>query len=353
MKPADQAVRALKSWLETESGYGYVRQLIERDARGSLKDGHLAAFPGGRFIHDVGELRGDMAHEFIGYLLQTFLPQLSRRPDQVEMILNGRVRKVLEYALRRFFWRLKDLARRKDVNPRAYLYRRVREVLDHNKRFVIHKDVRDIPAYSPAAVSDELREDPAVFSLFDYLDWPVAQKPGKDENALFTANYLSTAALAFWQETARRLEGSYAVPVRELVRCLAVQHPWINRSRTESLSDHPDPPGNTESAEEQFDRIAALNSISVLAVQFAMGMDEQSRRIFLWSLDDPKVSFREIARRLDLPDHNRPYRIHRKTIAAMKKFTANWPGPPLDELPEDVGLAFIEAVRKICKKSLC
>lgn len=353
MKPAQEAVRALKSWLETEAGFGYVQQLAGCYARDSLREGSLATYLGNRFSSDPVELRDEIAQEFLEFLLQSFLPQLSSRPDQAGMILNGRVSKVLSFALKQFSWRLKDLARQKDINPRAYLYRRIREILDHDKDFVVHKDAYNNLAYSPAACTDELREDPAIFSTLDYACRPVPPALDKGRDSLFTAKYLSTAALAFWQETARQPAGSYTIPVRELVRYLAVHYPWINRTQPDSLSNALDLPGDMKMAEEQFDRIAALGSISVLAAQFAMGMDEQSSKILFWTLDDPPVSFKEIARRLALPDHNRPYRIHQKTIAAMKKFTGTWPGPPLDELPEDVGLAFIEAVQEICKKSVC
>ncbi len=353
MKPAVEAVRILRSWLETEAGYGYVRQLTDRYARGSLQDGSLAIFLSSRFTSDPRELCGELTHEFMIFLLQYFLPRLSRRPDQVGMILHGRVSRVLEYALRQFFWRLKDFARQKEANPRAYLHRRIREVLSSDDKMVVITDARNTLSYYPSDRADELCENPAVFPGLDDLVRIALPEPGESRECLFTARYLSMAALTFWQATARCLQGGYAVPIRELTRCLTAHHPWINRTSSDSLSDGPDPPGDTERAEEQFDRITALSSISFLAAQFTMGMDEQARIIFLWRLDDPPVLFREIASRLDLPDHNRPYRIQRKTIAAMKTFTSNWPGPPLNELPDEVGVAFIEAIRKICKKSVC
>ncbi|MBW2328575.1 MAG: hypothetical protein JRF04_02985 [Deltaproteobacteria bacterium] len=82
-------------------------------------------------------------------------------------------------------------------------------------------------------------------------------------------------------------------------------------------------------------------------------MDDHARKILFWTLEDPPLSFKEIGRLLDYADHNRPYRIQQKTIAAMQQFCSNWPGPPLHELPDEVGIAFIEEVRKKCKKSVC
>jgi len=269
------------------------------------------------------------------------------------MILSDQASKVLRFALQQFSWRLQDAARKKDVNPRAYLYRRIREVLDHDKNFVIHKNSQNILAYSPATCAEKLREDPTIFLTLNYavlLPVPPALDKGRD--SLFTAEYLCGAALFFQQETARQLNGTYAVPMRELVRYLAMHYPWINRIQPDSLIDAHDLPGSSKMAEEQFDQITALKSITPLAAQFAISMDDQSRKIFLWILDDPPVPLNEIAHRLDLSDHNRVYRLHQKTIAALRKFASSWPGPPLEELPEDVGLAFIEAIRDICEKSV-
>jgi len=151
-----------------------------------------------------------------------------------------------------------------------------------------------------------------------------------------------------------RLSGANGpVPVRELVRYLSVHFAWLGMPQREPLPDEDTLPAPAEQAEERFSRLAALKSITALAAQFTLTMDDQARKILFWTLEDPPLSFKEIARFLGFADHNRPYRIHRKTIVAMQQFCSSWPGPPLGELPDEVGIAFIEAVRKECKKSVC
>ncbi len=91
--------------------------------------------------------------------------------------------------------------------------------------------------------------------------------------------------------------------------------------------------------------------MDALAAQFAGGLDQASGKIFLWRLEEPPLTFREIARALALPEH-KVYATHRQTVRAMQSFVANWPGPPLADLDGGVGLYFIEAVRKICEKNV-
>ncbi len=127
----------------------------------------------------------------------------------------------------------------------------------------------------------------------------------------------------------------------------------MNRPLLEPLSEDISYPLPENNVEEQLDQRAALASISALAAQFCKGMDRDMCRVLVFRLDDPPLAFAEIARLLAMKDHNHPYRIWKNTETALQKFTRNWPGPPLSELPEEVGLAFIEYVKKICKESLC
>lgn len=352
MNPADSSAAALKEWLETEAGYAHILHLADRLKRDSQHQGAFLTHLAQRFSCSPDDLRDEIAQEFLAFLLQTFLPQLGNRPDQVNEVLTGQVRKVLNFALQQFSWRLQDGARQKDVNPRAYLHRRIREVLRKNDRFVVHKDGQNRVSCSLASHAETTSEKIPDCSTFEYNLWPEPPEP-VNRDALFTAKYLSGAAQLFLEETVRQSGENGPMPVRELVRYLSVHFSWLAAPQRELLPDDDSLAASAEPAEEHFARIAALKSITALAAQFVLTMDDQARKILFWTLEDPPFSFKEIARFLSLTDHNRPYRIHRKTIAAMQKFCSNWPGPPLDELPDNVGIAFIEAVRKKCKKSVC
>ena len=350
MTPAEQAARALRSWLSSSAGDSWIRDLVAHRSAG-LREGVAGNYLAHRFGPDSGQLQEDLVQEFHEFLLGSFLPRLDRMPDQVNAIINGKTGQVLRFALQKFSWELQSAARHKKNNPRGYLYRRIREVLARDSRFVLHRHGRDLISYVPANLPEPGRHEPAELSPVEYGGWPRPPEPaGRD--ALFTAAYLGEAALFFYSQVTDHLGRAMQVPLRELARYLAAHHPWIDCPLPGALSDQHSSATDSETMEERIAGISALDSITVLAEQFACQLDGTARRIFYWTLEDPPLSFAEIARRLDLPDHNRPYRIHQRTTTALKRFTATWPGPPLAELPEEVGLVFIEHLRKICKKSL-
>ena len=350
MSTAEHAVTALKEWLQTANGYDYILHLADRLQHKALLQAGLSIGLRQRFGPDPDDLREEIAQEFIVFLLQRFLPRLSSRPEQVNALLTGQVRKVLNFALREFSWRLQDDGRRKDVSPRTYLYRRIRETLQQDARFAVFGDGANRSFYSLSSLQTPPGTKTADFSGAEYGRWPAPPEPA-NQDALFTAKYLAKAARFFLEESGRQNMAAKAVPVRELVRYLAAHFSWLTDPRPVDLPGDDSLPASTPSPEEQFAHISALESIEPLASQFVLSLDENARKIFYWRFGEC-LTFEQIGRLLGCPDHNRPYRIHKKTIGAMHRFCSNWPGPPLNELPAEVGIAFIEAVRKKCKESV-
>ncbi len=350
MSAAARAAEALSAFLQGADGYTRVRHLVRNRAIPRMREGSLGVYLGQCFGTTPEDLAEEMVQEYLRYLLEDFLPNLASRPDQVTAILNGEVDKVLRHILERFLWQLRDKARRKDINPRAYLHRRAREVLGLDREFTLVQEGRDRVSYSMAAPDPPVR-DPAAFSGLDYGRWPAPPDPGT-RDGIFTAAYLSGAARFFHDQVVRHLGRPMAIPIRELVRYLAAHHAWLDRLQPCQLATDLPLAAETGDPEEQVNRIISLPSIAVIAAQFAMGMDADARKILSWSLEDSPPSYREMAERLGLPDHNHPYRIWKRTEEALREFVANWPGPPLKELPEDVSLMFIEELRRICKNSV-
>lgn len=203
MKQEHEAVQEIKTWLESSNGYEYVQQMIAVSVRKYLTDGAVPLYLSSQFSSDPLELQAELAHEYLLFLLQSFLPEFHRYPDLINNILTGRISLVLRIAVQRFFWKLQDIGRKKDINPRAYLYRRMRETISGGN-FTVQKNERNIPAYAPAGCDDELSSDWSVFTHVHYLDWP--PPPGKKEekkrgsNAVYTSAFLADAALFFWHE---------------------------------------------------------------------------------------------------------------------------------------------------------
>jgi hypothetical protein len=351
MTPVEHSAAALKEWLETAAGYEYILHLADWLVRDSQQQRTLSSHLSRRFSCSANDLRDEIAQEFLVFFLDTFLPQLKKRPDQVNAVLTGRVRMVLRFALQQFSWRLQDGARLKEANPRAYLHRRLREVLRQDDRFIVQRDAQSRVSCSLASHTGTTSEHSPDFYSFEYGLWPCPPEPAS-RDGLFTAKYLSETAQLFLQEMLQLSGENIPVPIRELVRYLSAHFSWLASPQLEPLPEDNALPASTEEAEQHFTRNAALESITALALQFVRTMDDQARKILFWTLEDPPYSFKKIAGFLGYSDHNGPYRIHRNTIAAMQQFCANWPGPPLAELPEEVGITFIEKIRQECKKSV-
>jgi len=193
MNSADRSAEALRAWLKTESGYTYVQHLADRLIRDSRNQGAFSIYLTRQFSCCQDDLRDEIAQEFFLFLLHDFLPQLINRPEQVNELLTGQVRKVLNFSLRQFAWRLQDAARLKAINQRAYLHRRLREILQLDNRFVVLKDGQKEVFYSLApADQPDFRNSPNC-TLFDYRSWTCPPNPAARDD-LFTAKYLSGVA---------------------------------------------------------------------------------------------------------------------------------------------------------------
>ncbi len=355
MTLADRAIEHLKQWLASEEGYTYLNHFVRKNgAAPSFSSILSSVYHQQNHSRDQAEYQQEISHDFLVFLLETALPELHRHPTLVHGVLAGQIRSMLEFTWTRFCWRLQDRTRSKDANPWGYLYRRARETMKKSPQIATHRQTKNILLYCPVQHSTAA-QTPAAMPADSYSDWPPPPRPGNEhpEEYLFTTGFLTQAALFFWQEAARRLQTRPLVPVRELVRYLATHHPWVNRPRQ---TDTPPPedgtPDSAERPEERLDRLTSLRSISAMAARFVATLERENCAVLVATMEDPPLTYREIADQLGLPDHNRPYRIQQKNIRLMKKFCSCWPGPPLAELPEEIGLAFLEAVKMQAKKRL-
>jgi hypothetical protein len=199
MNAADSSAAALKEWLETESGYAYVLHLADRLKWDSQSHRAFSTHLAQRFSCSPEDLRDEIAQEFLAFLLQSFLPQLKNRPEQVNAVLTGQVRKVLIFALQQFSWRLQDSARQKEVNPLAYLHRRIREVLRQDNRFVIHKDGQNRVACSLASHTETTSENYPDFHRLNISSGP-ARRNRRVEMICLRQNIYPLPYIFFWRK---------------------------------------------------------------------------------------------------------------------------------------------------------
>lgn len=349
---SDHLLLLFRQWLESSETYPFLVRFVESKKRYDSRFGGNGA----------GEPE-DLCHEFVLFVLDRFLVPAKLSQELILLIHSAQFRRILELAWRRFNWQQCERARNKELNPRGYLYRRLREIIQQDKlRFVVlHK--QDSPlSYAPAGTAIEQVSSflpPEESNSAGYVHWLPPPPPSKDgqptEKFLFSREWLVRAADIFWQQAMQRVNEPVAVPIRSLCRYLADHHPWLNNPLrqesfdsdwTEQLAD------DRESPEEHLQRINGLQSVAPLAAQLAATWPAEQRQVFFLRLTDPPLKYETIAERLGLADHNKAYAFYQKAVRSLQQFTGNWPGLPLSELPEEVAQAFIEEMKRLCKKSL-
>jgi hypothetical protein len=360
-----EAIRLFRSWLGSDQGYSHLVRTASSIFREASRHAGLKTI----LPYDLQtsftdkaweDIRKDVAHDFLVFLLDEFLPAVETDSTLMQDLVTGRPHLVLQHAWLLFLGRWKDRARSKDLNPRGYLYRRVRELVGRGDQFITAGQGAEGIAYAPSVHPPPLTGIVWTGEDESYSGWPVPpmaeRKAGGNE--LYTARFLLPAALFFHGEVVRAVGENLYVPVREFVRYLAFHFPWLNRPLASELPDDDSFRGGSDSdgqgmdVEEVMDRRSSLASIAALADQLMCDLADEECRVLALKLANPAMTYSEIAGQLGHPDHNRSYRVHQRALATIKRFCDNWPGPPVDELPEEVKTRFLEEVLKRCKKRL-
>ncbi len=346
----DHLMHLFRQWLESADTYAFLVRFVDAKSRFDASMSTLS-----------GNEPEDLCHEFLLFVLDRFFTGLKVSAELIVLIRTSQFRRVLELAWGRFTWHRRELARNKQHNPRGYLYRRLREILQNNKqRFVVIRNRQGFMCYYPATIAT--KQPQRFFTSEDvssarYTQWP-APPPASGQapkDYLFSGKWLLSAADFFWQQVMEHEVEPIAIPIRTLGRYLADHHPWLNNPQRqdgagsnfiEQLADRREKP------EEHLQRINGLQSIGPLAAQLVATWPTNQQQVFALRLSEPPVKLEEIAERLGLADHNKVYALYQKAVQSLQRFIGNWPGLPLSDLPQEVAQAFIEEMKRLCKKSL-
>lgn len=343
-------VQALYQWLESPETYIFLTRFVDTKSRKDIQ------INSGRDDHQE-----DLCHEFLLYVLDSFLIESRMVPELIALIRSAQFRRILELAWGRFIWQRREHERRKHYNPRGYLYRRLREILKHNnQRFVVTSNPQGFLFYCLAGnTAEHLRPfwHQEAAPAGGYAQWspPPSMIGLPPEKYLFKDKWLLSAAEYFWQQALERTGQPAMMPIRELCRYLADHYPWLNKPMRQDRADSDgieDLADERENPEEYLQQMDGLQSVAPLAAQLVATWPVDQRRVFALRLADPPIKYAEIAERFGLPDHNKAYALYRKAEQSLRLFTGNWPGLPLAELPEKVAQAFIEEMKQLCKNSL-
>ncbi len=349
------AQRMFRDWISSEDGYDHCLRTVNAVFRGTVLSSGMAEvcpYPIRKncSAEEKQDIREEIGHDFIAFLLDTFADELAKKPGLAHDILTGRIPHVLQYGWHRFINEWRETARSKKHNPRGYLYRRARETVSRDRRFTTRAPTGARVDYTMAPVRPD---DGTVWTGPEdlYRDWPPSPMPASSspEQEIFKTRFLTKCAVDFYARVSAHMQHDCWIPVRALTTFLTTHHPWLNAARETTLSaDHAAP---REAMENRIDRLARLDSISVLALQAASCLSPDEFFVFCLRLTRPEITFQEIASRMDFPDHNRAYRLYSRGTVKIKRFCENWPGPDPDDLPDEIGRAFLDAMQEECKKT--
>lgn len=344
---SDHLLRLFRQWLESSETYTFLVRFVEIKSRYDALATTCNA-----------DEQEDICHEFVVFLLDRFLIPSRLSSEMIFLMHTAQFRRILELAWGRFIWQQREDMRSKERNPRGYLYRRLREILQQSTRFVVISDPTRPLCYTPAALEAEqlvsfIAEEENTSTGYGHWLPPPLPAGQPLEKILFTRKWLLEAAEHFWQQAMQRQAAPVVIPIRSLCRYLADQHPWLNNPwRLESGdSDYTDQlADDRESPEDRLQRLCALQSVASLAAQLVATWPMEQRQVFVLRLTDPPLTYETIADRLGLADHNKAYAYYKKAVRSLQIFNGNWPGVPLAELPEEVAQAFIEEMKRLCQK---
>nr|WP_320012203.1 hypothetical protein [uncultured Desulfobulbus sp.] len=346
---SEKALKPFHDWLNTPETVSYVLHYV------AVKRQQASASPTVSATDTE-----DLCQDFTLFLLERFLAPDRMQTDLLALIQNGQFRRILDLAWGRFSWMQRDLERNKELNPRGYLYRRLREVLrQHEDRFSVTISAQGYPLYAPV---QHKNDDLPFFAAMDqyptsFNQWQppraLGDRPAQDY--VFNEQWLLGAADEFWHQVMRETGVPSRIAVRDLCRYLACHYPWLNRPVFEQEPEGRalDTPGGVRHApEEQLLLNTGLRSIAPLAEQLVATWSSTQQQVFALRLADPPVTLKEVASRIGLSDHNKAHALYQKAVQSLRNFSSNWPGSPLSDLPEEVAQTFIEEVHRLCKKSL-
>jgi len=363
-----------RQWLETEDAIKYLTgcaaNIINKiPPTHSIQDTD---------IHDASTRAEELAHDILVFILESFLPETPSSPDRMNLLIQNKFQAFLSMGANRFLGNRLDRARSMKTDPARYLYRRYRETLSANDDFETGAIKGCGMWYSlkkpdkhHAEICNHAHEDrensPATASDYYTLPFPehlFNERNTEPERLLFRTGTLVKIARFFWIQ-ARDNGLPPQIPIQELTGYTIFHLPWAGNPETISLVRHNH--DATQGAEceieltteegsfycrpEELAGIAmSVRSIAVMAQELAAICSPEECAVFLMRTEEPPVKLREIAEILKLKDQNRANSLYRSFTKKLTRHVSTWPGPRLDELPQQAIDLFMEELRRLCKK---
>ena len=368
-----------REWLDSSEAVNYLEGcaaeiLKNRDFTGLPDLELIAGFTQKEGISGAGEL----AHALLVFILDTCLPDAASRPDDLNLLFQGQFQAYLSRAVTRFTRAMQDRARRRDADPVRYIYRRYRELLSASGEFETGSLDAGGTWYAPKKEksashdisssehsSTAAEQSPPSYSQWEFPDH-LFEGCANTEKRLFKSDTLYEIA-GFFHKAAMKRVFPRKLPIRELVNYTAVRFPWLNRpdmvpittpTGKEDDTGHKGvditlckiPDQHVSMPHELADLAMSRKSIAVMAWEFTQTCTPVECAVFLMKLEDPPVKLREIAEQLGLKDYNTANTVYKRFTKKLTAFVTSWPGPRLDELPDEARTIFMEELKRCCQK---
>jgi hypothetical protein len=343
---------AVFAFLGSEEGLTNIKKIVGRKMSRIESGGNSATYFCQILSNDRVE---DVAADFIEYLLNK--TAADTKDDLHAEIENGGFRKYINREWQCYLNSLKNRNRTKDGTLSSYLYKRFSdhlrgsgdyEVINNNNRlFMVQKDA--------AEKEIELKEE---LLQIDYKSWPFLPenlaKVAKTNEFRLDKKWLGETVAFYWKVLQEKHANCRCAPIAELVRYLLTCAPWLQPAfislHLPVSSDGSDEVGTAlenylgeiQDYDDIFETRRMKSKVDNLVRQFMAGRDRIQSCILFWRRETPPVSYKDIAERLGLDNHNRVKTIEDRVIRDLKRFVDEiWPGPSADELPESVSSDFI------------
>lgn len=369
MNQADEAIALVRRWLSSSQSYDLIRTFSKKKLyserslnKGSPTWADRQSQSDLQFNSHVG--LDDLTHDFLAFLLQESEKILPRQPYLVQAVLTGKFVLFLDLLWKRHKWRIQEKARNKTERPLGHLYRRFREVLRNDELFLVARSSGGDLFYTlkqfekQAFESTPEKTEPVQMNFSDWPVPPFSANQLPNEDARITKKWLSSLAYFFWQQAHVCHPATWWFAANELVRYLGFSYPWLADPLI--ISVFSEGPGgeailasiaaDDENVEAALERKKQVQSISVIALQLVLTWSKDECCVFSWRVMDHPRTFEDIAKALSLGSHNKAYAIFDKTKKSIRAFCASWPGPPLQDMSEEISILFVEILGKEAKK---
>jgi hypothetical protein len=259
-----------------------------------------------------------------------------------------------------------DIARKKDIDPRKYLYKRFSDVLRQSEKFHTRADKKEFMSFS--CRKDNRRVVPLTLEDVSDINFPADVVEDMEYKSINRKKVILELSEYFWMQVTQKLgDEPVWLKVWSVIEWIGLHIQWDVPEEMNGIELHRlqgSPAGNDEktSQVDAADRVPDYNpkpdeiyfdpnTVINWAGCFAERLNQKEKAIFYFR-QELKLNFEEIAKKIDQKGPSGPYYLLKQTEVKLKVFLRDldWLNP--DELNEEAFSLFYDTLISILKKSV-